>query len=43
VLDTIAERMEEAVALYRSMGFREIPPYSATPTAGALCLELPLR
>src|SRR5438445_1696213 len=43
VLDTIGERMEEAVALYRSMGFREIPPYSATPTAGALCLELPMR
>ena len=43
VLDTIAERMEQAVALYRSMGFREIPPYSPTPTAGALCLELRLR
>jgi putative acetyltransferase len=43
VLDTIAERMHEAVVLYRSMGFREIPPYLATPTAGALCLELRLR
>jgi putative acetyltransferase len=42
VLDTIAERMEQAVALYRSMGFREIPPYSAAPTAGARCLELAL-
>ena len=41
VLDTIAERMPEAVALYGSMGFRPIPPYSGTP--GALCMELSLR
>jgi GNAT superfamily N-acetyltransferase len=43
VLDTIPGRMEEAVALYRSMGFRETAPYGETPTPGALCLELPLR
>jgi GNAT superfamily N-acetyltransferase len=43
VLDTIADRMELAVALYRSMGFRPIPPYLPNPTEGALCLELPLR
>jgi GNAT superfamily N-acetyltransferase len=43
VLDTIADRMDQAVALYRSMGFQEIPPYLPAPTAGALCLELRLR
>ncbi len=41
VLDTLAERMGEAVALYRSLGFRETAPYTATP--GALWLELPLK
>jgi len=41
VLDTIAEKMPEAVALYASMGFHPIPPYSGTP--GALCMELLLR
>jgi len=41
LLDTIAERMGEAVSLYRSLGFREIAPYSGTP--GALCMELKLR
>ena len=41
VLDTIAEKMPEAVALYSSMGFHAIPPYSTTP--GALCMELLLR
>ena len=41
VLDTIAERMPEAVALYASMGFHPIPSYSGTP--GALCMELLLR
>jgi len=43
VLDTIAGRMEAAVALYRSMGFVETAPYLPTPTEGALCLELRLR
>src|SRR5919204_2404506 len=41
VLDTIAERMPQAVALYASMGFRAIPSYSGTPEA--LCMELLLR
>jgi len=43
VLDTIPGRMEEAIALYRSMGFRDALPYASAPTPGALCLELPLR
>ena len=41
VLDTIAERMAEAVALYTSMSFHPIPPYSGTP--GVLCMELLLQ
>ena len=40
VLDTIAERMGEAVLLYRSLGFRDTAPYSGTP--GALCIGLGL-
>src|SRR2546425_10319319 len=43
VLDTIPEKMQEAVALYRSMGFRDAAPYLPEPTPGALCLELTLR
>jgi ribosomal protein S18 acetylase RimI-like enzyme len=43
VLDTIPGKMDAAIALYRSLGFVEIPPYSADPTPGAVCLELRLR
>src|SRR3954469_7958151 len=43
VLDTIPGRMDAAIALYRSMGFKDAAPYLAAPTPGALCLELPLR
>ena len=43
VLDTMPEKMQEAVALYRSMGFRDAAPYLPEPTPGALCLELTLR
>jgi ribosomal protein S18 acetylase RimI-like enzyme len=43
VLDTMPEKMHEAVALYRSMGFRDAAPYLQEPTPGALCLELTLR
>jgi putative acetyltransferase len=41
-LDTIAPVMERAVALYRSLGFREIPAYCHNPVPGALCMELTL-
>jgi carbonic anhydrase len=41
-LDTIASSMQDAVALYRRVGFREIAPYSAIPIEGALWMELEL-
>jgi len=37
------DKMAEAVALYRAMGFVETGPYLPQPTPGALCLELSLR
>jgi ribosomal protein S18 acetylase RimI-like enzyme len=43
VLDTISEKMGEAVTLYRALGFREIAPYYENPIEGALYLELELQ
>ncbi|MFN7965004.1 MAG: GNAT family N-acetyltransferase [Acidobacteriota bacterium] len=41
-LDTIGATMRNAVGLYRSLGFREIPAYYDNPIPGALYLELTL-
>lgn len=41
VLDTMPH-LTEAIALYRSLGFRNCAPYLAEPTPGALCFELSL-
>ncbi len=40
-LDTI-DTMTRAIALYRSLGFREIPPYRPNPIPGATFFELTL-
>ena len=41
VLDTLP-KLTTAIALYRTLGFREIAPYLASPTPGAVCFELKL-
>jgi len=40
-LDTLPQ-MKEAIPLYRSMGFIEIPPYCANPVEGAVFMKLDL-
>jgi GNAT superfamily N-acetyltransferase len=41
-LDTIGTIMGEAVALYRTLGFVEVPPYCRNPIPDALYFELRL-
>ena len=41
LLDTLP-KLAPAIALYRSLGFREIGPYLSCPTPGAICFELRL-
>ena len=41
-LDTIVGQMDSAIALYRALGFREIPPYRENPIVGAIYMELKL-
>src|SRR6185436_10626820 len=42
-LDTLPPKMNDAIALYRSYGFRETAPYYENPVAGAIFMELDLR
>jgi ribosomal protein S18 acetylase RimI-like enzyme len=39
-LDTVKSAMKDAIALYRTLGFREIAPYSSIPIESALWLVL---
>lgn len=41
-LDTMVGKMDRAIALYRELGFREIPAYYASPVRETLFLELEL-
>ena len=41
-LDTVEPVMKDAVAMYRRIGFKEIPPYCSNPIAGAMYMELQL-
>jgi putative acetyltransferase len=43
LLDTVPERMPEAVNLYRSLGFTKIAPYNDNPMQGALHMQLVLN
>ena len=41
-LDTITGKMDNAIRLYRQLGFKEIAPYQPTPIPEALYMELEL-
>jgi len=42
-LDTLPPKMNEAIELYRSLGFKEIGPYCNNPVPGAKFMESDLR
>jgi putative membrane protein len=41
-LDTVEDKMQSAVALYRALGFHEIGAYTTNPVAGAKFMQLEL-
>ncbi len=42
-LDTLPGKMDQAIAMYRVLGFKDIPPYYNNPVAGAAFMELKLK
>jgi len=41
-LDTVAGKMDSAIAMYRELGFKETDPYYQTPVGHTLFMELAL-
>ena len=41
-LDTVAGKMDSAIAMYRELGFKETNPYYQTPVGHTLFMELTL-
>ena len=42
-LDTVADQMQDALRMYRRLGFLEIEPYGKNPIPSALYMELDLK
>jgi putative acetyltransferase len=42
-LDTLPPKMNDAITLYRSYGFKQIDPYYNNPVPGAIFMELDLK